>query len=149
MALRHIHAYLIAFVAPTILFFALTGALQIFSLHESHGGYTPPPLIENLARVHKDQVFAAPRRHRVVPLQTPVARPEGDWVAPAPEHDNGQPPPGPKVLALTALFLVAAIMLVVATLLGLWMAFTQNRRKVVLLLLFLAGAALPIALAAI
>ena len=149
MALRQVHAYLTAFVAPTILFFALTGALQIFSLHESHGGYTPPPLIENLARVHKDQVFNPPRRHRVAPLQTPVARPEGDWVAPAPNPDDGPPPPGPKVLALKSLFLVAALMLVVATLLGMWMAFTQNRRKVVLVVLFLAGAALPIALVVI
>ena len=43
MQIRAIHTYVGMLIAPTVLFFACTGILQIYSLHEAHGGYTPPP----------------------------------------------------------------------------------------------------------
>src|SRR5471032_677790 len=57
MTVRQIHTYIGAFIAPSVLFFAFTGSLQLFSLHEAHGAYTPPPIVEALGRVHKDQVL--------------------------------------------------------------------------------------------
>ncbi len=57
-SIRIWHMYIGILIAPSVLFFALTGALQIFSLHEAHGSYVPPPLLEKLRRMHKDQVFA-------------------------------------------------------------------------------------------
>ena len=41
---RLTHLYLGVFIAPAILFFAFTGALQTFSLHETTRGsnYKPP-----------------------------------------------------------------------------------------------------------
>ena len=58
LTIRTWHTYLGILIAPSVLFFALTGALQLFSLHEVHGSYTPLPVIEKLSKVHKDQAFA-------------------------------------------------------------------------------------------
>jgi hypothetical protein len=58
--LRQWHAYVGLFIAPSVLFFSLTGAIQIFNLHEAHGGYHPAVLLEKLSAVHKDQVFEEP-----------------------------------------------------------------------------------------
>jgi hypothetical protein len=56
-AMRRFHLFIGVFIAPSILFFAGTGALQLFSLHEAHGSYEPPSVIEALAKVHKDQMI--------------------------------------------------------------------------------------------
>jgi uncharacterized iron-regulated membrane protein len=52
------HTYIGLLIAPSVLFFAFTGALQLFSLHEAHGNYEPLPVIEKPAMLHRDQVFA-------------------------------------------------------------------------------------------
>jgi hypothetical protein len=43
-SIRTMHGYLGLFFAPTILFFAITGGLQMFGLHETARGssYVPP-----------------------------------------------------------------------------------------------------------
>jgi hypothetical protein len=148
MLIRQLHAYLSAFVAPTILFFAVTGSFQLFSLHQAHGNYRPPALLEKLGRVHTDQQFALKPKHNPGPApKTPVAKTEGDWVAPAAKPAaDADDAPSPREMALKWLFLVAAITLVVSTVLGLWMAVIQNRRKGILLLLLLAGMAAPLAI---
>jgi hypothetical protein len=138
MLLRQIHAYLSVFVAPTILFFAFTGALQLFSLHEAHGDYRPPVLIEKLGSLHKDQRLAAKSDHG--PPHSSSRAPHAE-----PHHDDDRPPPA-SVIALKWLFLAAAVTLMASTLLGVWMAVTQNRRKGLLAVLFLAGALAPIAI---
>ncbi len=147
MLIRQLHAYLSVFAAPTVLFFAITGILQLYSLHEPRGAYQPPALIEKLGRVHKDQTYSLGRKHQSSALKTPVAGSEGDWVKHLATHgpdDHDAPPP--KTQALKALFAGAAGMLVVSTLLGVWMAVTQNRRKILLLAVFLLGAAAPVAI---
>ena len=53
--IRQWHVYISVFVAPSLLFFALTGALQTFRIPDEK---TAPVLIQKLARVHKDDVFA-------------------------------------------------------------------------------------------
>ena len=58
MRLRLIHSYTAILVASSILFFALSGAMQLFDLHEPHGRYRPPALIEKLGELHKNQIFA-------------------------------------------------------------------------------------------
>jgi hypothetical protein len=57
MLVRLWHHYIGFLIAPSVLFFALTGSMQLFSLHEAHGDYHAPVLIEALGNVHKDQVF--------------------------------------------------------------------------------------------
>jgi hypothetical protein len=39
--IRRWHSYIGLFIAPSVLFFSLTGAVQLFSLHEAHDKYQP------------------------------------------------------------------------------------------------------------
>ena len=136
LRLRQWHNYLGAFIAPSILFFAATGALQLFSLHEAHDGYTPPPVIEKLAQLHKDQVFAL-KQHRGPP---PGAAEPGS-VPPAHEDDE----PGPRTYVLKWFFLIVALELIVSTVFGIWIALDRQRGRVTTIALLAAGCVLPLA----
>jgi hypothetical protein len=59
LALRKIHSYIGALISPSILFFAVTGAYQLFGLHDARPGsaYQPPAILAELSAVHKDQKF--------------------------------------------------------------------------------------------
>jgi hypothetical protein len=61
---RLIHLYLGIFTAPALLFFAFTGALQTFSLHETTRGssYKPPAWAVTLGQIHKKQTPVVPVR---------------------------------------------------------------------------------------
>jgi hypothetical protein len=142
MQIRTVHTYVGMLIAPAVLFFACTGILQIYSLHEAHGGYTPPPVIEKLSALHKDQVFAQPRR-RPPPAASAVPKP-------------ATPPPGGAAhhakLATTllkAVFAAVAVGLIGSTCAGLWMALRQPGRRRLYLLLLLIGAGVPLVLAAL
>lgn len=136
-SIRLWHSYIGLFIAPSVLFFALTGALQIFSLHEAHGKYEPPVLIEKLSSVHKDQVFALGDHHD-------HDAPEANAESSAP--DEGGDKSTIVTTALKIFFLVVALSLALSTALGLWMGFTQIRRKKTAWLLVAAGALIPAAL---
>ena len=135
MLIRQLHTYLSVFIAPSILFFAVTGALQVYSLHKAHGGYRPAPLIETLASVHKDQVLF-------------TARPEPKDDAAPRKGKAAKRPPKPfaalSTQVLKAFFALVSACLAATTLLGLWMAAKHSRRKWLCLGLFLAGAVLPL-----
>lgn len=140
-AVRQWHSYIGAFIAPSVLFFALTGSLQLFSLHEAHGAYVPAPVIEKLGMLHKDQVFAAK------PKRPPTAN--AGPVKAKPAEARPEKRTKPTTLALKWLFLAVAMGLVLSTCLGLWMGLLHNRRKGVILGLLAAGAVIPLALAAL
>jgi hypothetical protein len=144
MTVRQVHSYIGAFVAPSVLFFAFTGSLQLFSLHEAHGAYTPPAVVEALSRVHKDQVL----REQPKPGPNDAQEGHGRNRRAAPPKSAPAPPAWP-VMALKWLFLCVAIGLATSTLLGLWMAFTFSRRKTLVLALFAAGVVLPVLLVAL
>jgi len=143
MTVRQIHTYIGAFIAPSVLFFAFTGSLQLFSLHEAHGAYTPPAIVEALSRVHKDQVLRAKPK---AAAKGPAAGDEHDH-----HHRNGPSKAAPEapswpVMALKWVFLAVAVALMTSTVLGLTLAFTSARRKGVVLALFVVGAVLPVLL---
>ncbi|HEY2710262.1 MAG TPA: hypothetical protein VGI95_19650 [Caulobacteraceae bacterium] len=139
MTIRRLHTYIGAFIAPSVLFFAFTGSLQLFSLHEAHGGYTPPAVIEELGSIHKDQVLKHPK---------PPGPPDADdaHAAHAGGHHGADSPPPWNVPALKCLFLAVATGLITSTLLGLWLALTTSRRSGLVIALIAAGAALPLLL---
>ena len=58
-AARVLHLYIGAFISPAILFFAFTGLLQTFSLHENakDGNYKPPRWVLSVAQLHKKQTL--------------------------------------------------------------------------------------------
>ena len=135
-AIRRFHSYFGVFIAPSLLFFAFTGALQLFSLHEAHGAYRPPAVIEKLGMLHKDQVFAAkPKRPQPAAAQ-----------APRPVEDRHEAGPKTSTTLLKWFFLFVASSLILSTGLGLWMALAFSPGKRLLWLVFLAGAALPVAI---
>ncbi|MEO6815820.1 MAG: PepSY domain-containing protein [Edaphobacter sp.] len=76
---RYTHLYLGVFIAPALLFFAFTGALQTFSFHETTRGssYKPPTWIATLAQIHKKQTMTVPVR-KLPPLSLQAAGPKAD-----------------------------------------------------------------------
>jgi hypothetical protein len=145
-AIRQVHTYLGVFIAPSILFFAVTGAWQLFSLHEAHGGYRPPPLIEKLSAVHKDQRFGAKSEPTRSEHGSPASdtKPQTHDHADADDDHDHDATPSVRALTLKWLFLAIAVSLMVSTILGLWMAIAHGRRKGVILGLLALGAALPV-----
>ena len=71
-ATRLTHLYLGVFTAPALLFFAFTGALQTFSLHETTRGssYKPPAWAVTLSQIHKKQTPVVPVRKPPAPEAT-------------------------------------------------------------------------------
>ncbi len=137
-SIRLWHSYIGILIAPSVIFFALTGALQIFNLHESHGSYTPPALIEKLSSMHKDQVFEL--KHH----DEPESETKGDQQPPrADEHEEG---PKLGTTLLKWFFLFVALALTTSTVLGLWIGLTHIQRKRTGWWLLLTGVVLPIAL---
>jgi hypothetical protein len=124
-SIRTWHTYLGILIAPSVLFFALTGAVQLFSLHESHGTYVPPLLVEKLSSVHKDQVFAQ-KEHDDHDHPEPGTANDAHHPQPADDHDEA---PSVGTYLLKWYFLLVSLALTVSTLLGLWMGLTQIRRK--------------------
>lgn len=140
--IRRIHTWLGVFIAPSVIFFALTGALQLYGLHESHGGpYQPAPVIEKLGMLHKDQVYKL-KPKRAAPAAAPTA--PGAAKAAAPQKREEGPQVG--TVLLKALFLVVALALTAATALGVWMAVNYGRDRKVAWGLLIAGTLLPILL---
>jgi hypothetical protein len=65
-AMRNVHLYLGCFFSPLLVFFLLTGALQMFDLHKDSreaGGYKAPAIIKVLSNVHTDQRLSKVEAH--------------------------------------------------------------------------------------
>ncbi len=142
MPLRAWHSYLSIFVAPSVLFFAFTGALQLFNLHEAHEGYQPLAVIEKLGRLHKDQIFALDERHDAAPPtpSAPSKEPPG-----SPVHNDDDKIPL-KTFLLKWLFLIVALALLSSTCIGVWIGLTHAKRRRLSWLLLSLGAVLPVVL---
>lgn len=145
---RQTHLYIGIFIAPAILFFAFTGAMQTFSLHESKGSstYQPPHWIMVLAQIHKNQndiVRSGPPKLPKPP--TASATPGQPPAAPKPPAGPPQPPQKSH-LPLKIFFLLVSIGLFTSTLTGIYMAYKYTRNKGLVTGLLLAGIAIPLLL---
>lgn len=139
--IRQLHLYMGMFLAPTVILFATSGALQIFRLQEGHPGssYQPPSWIVFLAGVHKDQ------RAESAPPAKPA--PPAVEAAPAPKPASppeGQPAKSKRSTILMWFFTLAAVGIITSTVLGIVMAFKYNRDRRVIWALLAAGTLLPI-----
>ncbi len=137
--IRDLHVYISAFVAPSLIFFAATGAFQTFRIPDQK---TSPVALQKLARLHKDDVFA------VKPPRPERPKGKGD-------HDRGEraaapakPAPKPATEALKWFFTATSIGMILSTMFGIWMALVYHKRRVLLGAVILAGAAIPAVLAA-
>ena len=144
-SIRVWHAYLGVLIAPSILFFALTGCLQLFGLHEADGPYQPLPIVEKLGRMHKDQVFALGEHHDEAPKAD-----AGALKSPEEKHEDAEEHKAPiGTWLLKLFFLVVGIGLMTSTALGLWMALTTLRYKRLARMLLAVGIVLPVVLVAL
>lgn len=116
-SLRRIHLYLGCVFAPALIFFAVSGAWQLFSFHvgTKDRSYQPPEAIAAISRVHQYQHLVGT------------------------EPRSGNAP-------LKYFFLAAAIGLVLTTVLGVVMAFRYSRSPLPVALCLGGGVALPLAL---
>lgn len=141
MTIRLLHLYLGVLIAPSVLFFTFSGGLQLFSLHEAHGAYRPPAVIEKLGMLHKDQVFALkPRR---APPADAARKAKPPAAAAAPREEKG---PALSATALKWFFLLVAASLFTSTVFGVWMALLQPLRRRNVLMLLAAGVLIPLLL---
>ena len=142
---RQVHLYVGIFISPAILFFALTGALQTFGLHQpSHSGdYKPPTWIVRISRIHKDQTATLPVRKPKPASET--SKPEKHAGAPSPTPKPAELPQKSR-LPLQIFFLLVSIGLFISTLTGIFMVYKFNRNKFVVTALLLAGIIVPLLL---
>jgi hypothetical protein len=140
---REWHSYISAFIAPMMLFFASSGALQIFNLHESHGGYVAPAIIRATARIHKDQEAGTePARRFEDRVPGGVQPPFGSRRGEGPGGGEGRTWSTPT-LFLKWLFFLEACALVITTLLGIWIGVVHAKRQRTIIALLVAGTLLP------
>ena len=147
-ALRLIHHYTGVFFAPTILFFSITGGLQMFGLHETRRGssYVPPAILVHLSQLHKKGTLYLPARK---PASLAPAKVEGQIAeAPRPEAPKlpgpSRVPSVPNPLPIKLFFSATALALVVSTCTGLSMSWKYARRKAVVVGVLVAGIICPL-----
>jgi hypothetical protein len=152
--LRKVHLYLGIFTTPALLFFAFTGALQTFNLHESTTGssYKPPAWIATLAQLHKKQDPTVPvRRPRPGAQENPQASGKpGEAVSAGKSAGRNAepPPPGPRKshLPMKIFFLLVSVSLILSTLTGVYMSYRYDRSWRLLTGLLVAGLVTPLLL---
>lgn len=145
-----------------LLFFAITGGLQTFGLHESTRGssYSPPAWLVSMAQLHKKQMTAVPPRRPRLQKDVAVAVPDrkpatatssgsvrtGAEGLPTLPRDGAQAGFGKRLWPMKAFFAVVALGLLVSVLTGIYMAWRFSRRPRVFALVLLAGIAVPLLL---
>jgi hypothetical protein len=145
--IRTIHLYLGVFTAPMLLFFAVTGGLQTFSLHETIRGssYIPPVWLATAAQLHKKQnVVVPPGKLRLVPApmagSTPSTAPRAVPRAGVASQPKRNPLPMKVFFALIALGLFSSVLS------GLYMAWRFSRRPGLFGAVLAGGAVAPLLL---
>jgi hypothetical protein len=144
---RLIHLYLGVFIAPAIVFFAFTGALQTLSLHESAKGnaYKPAKWIVVLAQLHKKQITQLPpNKIQLSASPSPTDKHAEPEKIGSPEKSPGRLTHHP--LPLKIFFLVVSTGLLTSTITGLYMSYKYCRKKALLAIIFIAGIIVPICL---
>lgn len=159
--MRKVHLYLGIFTTPALLFFAFTGAMQTFNLHEVTPGssYKPPAWIATLAQLHKKQSTTVPARRPRPSAQdnTQVNGKPGETAASQGEPfnagkfgagRNGEPPSGPRKshLPMKVFFLLVSVSLILSTLTGLYMSYRYDRGWWRVTGLLVAGLVVPLLL---
>jgi len=145
---RQLHLYIGVFIAPAVLFFAFTGGLQVFGLHEASrsSDYKPPAWLAVAGQLHKKQTDVMPvRKPRPVdamPSSSPAS-------APSPVKPDAPAAPVKHPLPLKIFSAFVSFGLFVSTLLGLYMAYRYTRKHMLISALLILGTVVPVVLALI
>jgi len=151
-AARVAHLYFGVFVAPALLFFAITGALQTFQLHETHRGsdYKPPRWAVVLGQLHKKQTIVLPPPRPSAAAGAEAPKPKKILETPAVSIPAAPTTPTPaaqvkhNLLPMKIFFLVVSIGLCLSTFTGLYMAYMYTRNKVAVSAFLAAGIVVPL-----
>ena len=158
--LRLIHLYTGVFIAPALLFFAFTGALQTFNLHQTtrDSSYKPPAWAVILAEIHKRQTPVIPAKKTATP-DKPVNKAVPEKAQPSsPAMSQPAPTEAPKPtgeaapqkshnpLPLKYFFLLVSIGLFASTLSGLYMSYRYVRNARLITVMLLLGIIVPVLL---
>jgi hypothetical protein len=110
---RRLHLYLGCLFAPALIFFAVSGAWQLYRFHDNakDGSYKAPQAVQALSAIHMNSHLAGTRASVYAPLRT--------------------------------FSTAAAVGLVITTLLGVVMAFRFSRSVVTPIVCLAAGIAIP------
>jgi hypothetical protein len=138
---RQLHLYIGVFIAPAVLFFAFTGGLQVFGLHETSrsSDYRPPAWLAIAGQLHKKQTDVLPVRKPRPPEAAPSSSNPVKPDAPA------APVRHPLPLKIFSAFV--SFGLFVSTLLGLYMAYRYTRKHLLISALLILGTVVPVVLA--
>ncbi len=142
---RLIHFYLGVFFAPLVIFFAFTGVLQVFKLHESCRE-TSTCLADWVAwfgQFHKEQGWIPPSNPRAKAAAPATAKAEEPKKE---EAKKGEPKTGSLVMKWFIALMGASLM--ATTFLGLYMAFKYPNRRRGFFIALAAGIVIPLALMA-
>jgi hypothetical protein len=156
--LRLIHLYTGVFIAPALLFFAFTGALQTFSLHETTRGssYKPPAWAAMLAQIHKKQTPVVPVR-KAPPQNKQADKAVPEKTQPSSSNAKAAPVEPPKsteeaapkshnALPLKCFFLLVSIGLFASTLSGIYMSYKYVRNRRLITVMLVGGVIVPVLL---
>jgi len=144
---RTVHLYLGVFTAPMLLFFAITGGLQTFSLHETTRGssYAPPAWLASAAQFHKKQTTVLPSRRRSSSQATTGAPPAQAGVEARVLSGVGAPVKK-NLLPMKTFFALVALGLFISVLSGLYMAWRYSRKPALFGTILGAGIVVPLLL---
>jgi hypothetical protein len=158
---RLTHLYFGLFITPALLFFAITGALQTFSLHEQVAGssYKPSPLIAKLAQIHKNQTTEMRRpqqnQHSAGVADNQHAHGEsgsrpGNANQPGPAQNAPAPFTGPtkrqQHVPLKIFFVLVSLGLLLSSLTGIYMAYKYQRSRITVTAVLVLGMVTPLIL---
>lgn len=151
--MRFLHLYLGVFTAPALIFFAVTGGLQTFSLHEParDGSYKPSAWLASMGMLHKKQITMVPQRR---PRELPGGAAVGPGATPADasrKPDAGEKPSAAaaqkkNLLPMKLFFALVSLSLLISTLTGVYLSWRYTRRPRLLGGILLAGLVVPILL---
>jgi hypothetical protein len=125
------------------LFFAFSGALQTFSLHEAKKGsdYKPARWIAILGELHKNQTTQLPVRKPQ--SSSPVAATAAESVGPL---VKASALPVRHPLPLKIFFVIASLGFFSSVLTGVYMSYKHHRNKILVTGFLVAGLVIPIIL---
>ena len=146
-AIRLLHLYLGIFIAPALLFFAISGPLLTFSFHSSVKGspYKPAKWIVVMSQLHKKQTTELPQRKLQSSVPAAAGTPQPAETTVPRIQANDAAPHNP--LPLKIFFLIVSAGLAVSTASGLYMSYKYSRNKLPAAVLLLLGTVVPIVLA--
>ncbi|WP_263416489.1 PepSY domain-containing protein [Terriglobus albidus] len=142
-ASRAIHLYMGVFLTPAILFFAVTGAWQTFSLQSASkdGSYVPSRWVQQFSQLHKNQTFTVPPPKKKSVESSENKRAEDGRDKTAKKMETIRSP-----LPMKIFFMLVSIGLLISTLTGLYMSYRYARNKVVVSGALVAGVVVPLLL---